>query len=315
MTDLNEAWNILKLLKDDKKHDESNVKDGEQDICIFCNKDTVILRDGNYSCESCGSLVSRFIDAAAEWRYYGNEDSKGADPTRCGMPSSEYFPDAALGSMIGYGTKETYEIRLMRKYSMWNFMTYKERSLYNVFDVLTQNAVNNSIPKSIIDEAKMLYKKLSEMQLSRGDNRNGLIASSIYMACKNNKVPRSAKEIAKIFNLKGTVMTRGCKKFQEIMKINTANTTPEDFIARFCSKLNIDKNMKDICKQVVKKVEDLDLMTENTPPSIAASIIYLCNVEHGWNLVKKDLAEACGVSQVTITKCHKKLSSYKSYIM
>ena len=52
-----------------------------------------------------------------------------------------------------------------------------------------------------------MYKILSEAKISRGANRKGLIASCIYTACKIKKVPRSAKEIADIFDLNITNMT------------------------------------------------------------------------------------------------------------
>ena len=283
-------------------------------ICEHCHSTSVILEDGNYTCTSCGTLFSRFIDSAAEWRFYGCDDSKSNDPTRCGLPTSDLLPDSSLCSMIGFTSNESHDIRVMRKYHMWNCMTYKERSLYNIFDTLTVNAINNGIPKSIIEEAKMLYKKLSEMKISRGENRSGLIASSIYMSCKNNKVPRSTKEIAKIFNLKVTTMTKGCKKFQEIMKMNMDSTNAEDFICRFCSKLNLDKVSRELCKLVVRKADELAIVSENTPPSIAAGSIYLCSVLCGWCLTKKDLAEACEISQVTISKCYKKLYNYRGLL-
>jgi transcription initiation factor TFIIB len=189
-------------------------------------------------------------------------------------------------------------------------MSYRERTLYNVFDTLTLNSTNNGLTKSIIDEAKNLYKQISEMKLSRGENRNGLIASSIYMSCKRNNVPRSAKEIAKMFNIKLTVMTKGCKKFQEILKLTTASTNPDDFIARYCSRLEISNDQRNKCKQVASKVEELELASENTPPSIAAAIIFLCSTHYGWNISKKMLSEKCDISQVTVTKCFKRLHPY-----
>jgi transcription initiation factor TFIIB len=259
--------------------------------------------------------VSRFIDQGAEWRYYGCDDSKANDPTRCGLPMSELLPDSSLGTMIGFTFNESYDIRIMRKYHMWNCMSYKERSLFNIFDTLTINAVNNGIPKSIIEEAKMLYKKVSEARISRGDNRSGLIASSIYMSCKNNKVPRSTKEIAKIFNLKVTTMTRGCKKFQEIMKVNMQSTTADDFISRYCSKMNLSFERKEVCRYVVKKADELCVVSENTPPSVAAGSIFLCSEILGWKICKKELSDACDISQVTISKCFKKMFKFKGHLM
>lgn len=294
---------------------QNKKSESADNICQFCGIGHILLQDGNYVCSKCHSLCDRFIDCSAEWRYYGFDDNKSSDPTRCGMPTNDLLPESSLGSIIGYCANETHEMRIIRKYHMWNCMTYKERSLYNIFDMLTINAVNNGIPKSIIDEAKVYYKKLSEMKISRGDNRNGLIASSIYMSCKTNGVPRSAKEIAKVFNLKVTTMTKGCKKFQDIMKLDMESTNANDFISRFCSKLNIDSTKRDICKDVIKKADELSIVCENTPPSVAAGSIFVCSSVYGWGIGKKELADACEISQVTISKCFKKLLQYKEYIL
>ena len=292
---------IHKCLKE--KTDEKPKK-----FACVCKDAKDILVDGNYS------IIGRYIDNGAEWRYYGADDNKSSDPTRCGLPTNELLPDSSLGSMIGFSFNESYHIRIMRKYHMWNSMSYKERSLFNIFETLTINAVNHGISKSIIEEAKVLYKQISETKISRGDNRSGLIASSIYVSCKNNKVPRSTKEIAKIFNLKPTTFTRVCKKFQEIMKINMDTTTADDFVNRFCSKLGLDNIKKELCRKVVKIAEENSFVSENTPPSVVAGSIYLCNIKYNWEISKKELALACDISQVTVSKCYKKLVNFEDMI-
>jgi transcription initiation factor TFIIIB Brf1 subunit/transcription initiation factor TFIIB len=135
------------------------------------------------------------------------------------------------------------------------------------------------------------------------------------MSCKNNKVPRSTKEIADFFNIKLNVMTKSCKQFQEMLKTNIISTSAEDFISRYCSKVNIDKYKRDICKQVANAAEEYDFVSENTPPSIAAASIYFCSHIFDWNVNKKELAEACEISAITITKCFKKLLDHKDTLI
>lgn len=308
-----DIWKLFGSLKLDDDKSEA-IKD-EDNTCEFCNSNNIILEDGHFICKSCNSINNRFIDSNAEWRFYGAEDSKSSDPTRCGLPTNSLLPGASLGTVISNKMNESYDMRLIRKYHMWNSMSYKERTLYNIFDNITTNAENNGISTSIIEEAKMFYKKVSESKITRGENRNGLIASSIYMSCKSNKVPRSTKEIAKIFNIKITTMTRGCKKFQDIMKINLESTRAEDFIQRFSSKLSLTIEIRDLCKHIVQKADELNIVSENTPPSIAAGSIYLCIIICNLDITKKDLSTACGISQVTLTKCYKKLYTNRAHLL
>lgn len=312
-----DIWDLLSELKVSDDGDGVGADGGRVGParCDFCKGEDIVLEDGNFFCKSCSSITSRFIDANAEWRYYGAEDSKSSDPTRCGMPVNDLLPESSLGSVISNRMGESYDMRLIRKYHMWNSMSYKERTLYNIFDSITVNAANSGISNSIIEEAKAFYKKVSESKITRGDNRSGLIASSIYMSCKSNKVPRSTKEIAKIFNIKITTMTRGCKKFQDIMKFNLESTKAEDFIHRFSSKLNMDIEMRELCKHVVNRADELNIVSENTPPSVAAGSIYMIIVLCDLNITKKDLSVACGISQVTLTKCYKKLYSHRGVLL
>lgn len=315
-----DVWSLLYALKPtlgeckERAPETIDLSGRDGRVCKHCLSEDIILEESIYTCRKCGSINDRFIDMTAEWRYYGCEDSKSTDPTRCGLPVSHLLPDSSLGSIISSNVKESYDMRLIRKYHMWNAMTYKDRSLYNIFDNITVNAINNGISTSIIEEAKMLYKKVSESKITRGENRSGLIASSIYMSCKSNKVPRSTKEIAKIFNLKTKTMTKGCKKFQDIIKLNAECTCADDFIQRFCSKLGINNEIRDLCKSIVYKADELSIVSENTPPSISAGSIYLCNIICELGISKKDMATACELSQVTLSKCYKKLYEHRSLL-
>ena len=73
-------------------------------------------------------------------------------------------------------------------------------------------AKNAGIPSCIIEVAKQMYKQVSETKISRGENRKGIIASCIFIACKKfDKCARSNKEIAEIFKIEPTNMTKGFK--------------------------------------------------------------------------------------------------------
>ena len=117
-----------------------------------------------------------------------------------------------------------------------------------------------------------------------------------------------------MFGITSNIMTKGVKKCQEIIHMDkknknriskTKSTKPEDFINRFCNKLNIeeletDKILK-ICNITVKN----NIISENTPPSIASGCIYYYVKKVSKNITKKDISEVCKISEVTINKCSK----------
>ena len=301
-----------------KKQSKSN------EYCEECSSQDIVIINGELICRNCGCINDTVIDANAEWRYYGSDDSKFSDPTRCGLPTNDLLPQSSLGSSIGYRYGESFEMRKIRNYHLWNAMPYRERALYGVFEIIQIRAINNGIPSCIIDEAKNLYKKISEIQINRGSNRKGIIASCIYKACILQGCPRSAKEIAEIFELNIKHMTKGCKKFDEIMNMNNSNTkivcTPSsnscDFIQRYCSRLGLGEDIINICRHICENVDKYDNFVDNSgPPAIAACSIYLVCTLFNINVTKKDISETCGITEVTINKPYKDMLKYHVHLL
>ena len=221
----------------------------------------------------------------------------------------------------------TYEMRKIKRYTEWQSMPYKEKSQYDDFQTITNMAQNAGIPKMIIDDAIRYHKKISEYEISfRGDNREGILAASIYISCRINNFPRTAKEIANIFHLDATSATKGCKNALTIInnlekdvvnkdKTTFCKTKPDAFIDRFCSRLNINNELTKLCHFISMKIEKENIMPENTPHSIAAGVIYFIAEICKLNISKKEVKEISEISEVTINKCFKKLETHKEILI
>ena len=307
--DLSSCWSIL----EDFKHELNNIKI-DNAVCS-CGCREVIVEETMQICKECYSVTGRVIDSSAEWRYYGSEDNRDSDPSRCGLPTNTLLPQSSLGSMIGGCKNDSIDIKRIRMYQLWNSMPYYERTLWNVFEKLTSNTSNNGIPQKVIDDAKVLYKRAAEKKISRGDNKEGLIASCIYHSCLINNVPRSSKEIATMFNISPVVLNRGNARFQTLLKINVSSSSPEDFISRFGSKLAMKMDDIDKCKNLVKFLEKNEILSDNSPTSAAAGILFYYSSMENLGFSKKQFATVCNVSEVTIVKNFKIVSKYKEFIL
>ena len=320
-----ELWNIF----DSEVGDNKNVVPlecvyrniGDREKCERCEFSLHFSDEGFLTCtnKKCGIIYKDILDQSPEWRYYGADDNQTNDPTRCGMPINPLLEESSYGCKVLCVGKSSYEMRKIRRYTEWQSMPYKEKSQYDEFQRITVMAQNAGIPKLIIDDAIRYHKKVCEYeQTFRGDNKDGLIAASIYIACRINNYPRTAKELATIFHLDVTSATHGCKNAQIIInelekdvineeKTSFCKTKPEAFIERYCSRLNINTELTSVCKFIAIKIEKNDLMPENTPHSIAAGIVYFISQLCKLNISKKDVKNISEISEVTINKCYKKL--------
>lgn len=280
------------------------------DVCDAVGK--IHVDDGHHVCRECCSILERVIDTGAEWRYYGAEDSRETDPTRCGMPTNHLMPKSSLGSVIGGQRRDHKDMRRIRRFQLWNSMPHSERALYNVFDQIKVNTVKYGLPAKVVDDAIVLYKKASEQKISRGENKEGLIASCIYHACLINKVARSAKEVSQMFGIDGMVLTKGNARFQNLLHMNVDSAGPDDFIGRFGSKLNMDYDDIQKCRAFVKRLDEMEIVSENAPTSVAAgALYYYCVKKKIPGLARSHIATVCEVSEVTIVKCYKRLTRFR----
>lgn len=319
-----ELWKIVDIEMDTEKKPiplECMYGAGNREFCERCESILAFSDEGFLTCTNnkCGIIYRDLLDQGAEWRYYGADDNQNSDPTRCGMPINPLLEESSYGCKVLCIGKMSYEMQTICRYAKWQSMPYREKSQYDEFQIITTMAQNAGIPKMIIDDAILYHKKISSSDQSfRGDNRDGIIAASIYIACRIHNYPRTAKEIAAMFHLDATSATRGCKNALAIInnlekdmtnkdKTNLGKTKPEAFIERYCSKLNINTELTKLCQFISMKIEKMDIMPENTPPSIAAGVVYFVSQLCKLNISKKDVKNVSEISEVTINKCYKKL--------
>ena len=324
---LKKLWNAFESVENKEKklellYESQNLRQRER--CDLCNSAVAYTQQKLLTCTntSCAVVYKDVLDETAEWRYYGADDSSMSDPTRCGMPINPLLKESSYGCKVICGGRSSYEMRKIRRYTEWQSMPYKEKSQYDEFETIKLMSKNAGIPKIIVDEALRQHKKLSEEKTFRGDNRDGIIAASIYIAARIHKYPRTAKEIASIFHLDNTSATKGCKNAVNLLnkmekddvssdKTHFYKTTPTAFIERYCSKLGLNKELTKVCLFVAHKISQKNLIPENTPHSVAAGIVYFVAQSCNLNVSKKNVNKCSEISEVTINKCYKKLDKIK----
>jgi len=323
-----ELWNLFDTeMKKDKPPLECIYPSiDSKDFCSTCNAILAFSEDGFLVCTNrkCAIIYRDITDHSAEWRYYGADDNQHADPARCGMPINPLLEESSYGcKIISFNQKMTSEMYMIKNYSEWGTIPYKEKQLYNDFQHITEMATNAGITRCIIDDALIYYKQIYESDVSfRGDNRKGLLAASIYMSCRKHKYPRTSSEIATMFKLDNTTSaTKGYKNALKIIndlernmdnedKSKFCNTKPENFITPYCSKLELNSEITKLCFFVSKRIEQLNLMHENTPQSIASGIIFFVSQLYKLpHITKSRVKEVCKISEVTVGKCCNKMEA------
>ena len=309
--DILNRFNESGLISSTNNHNQKDIIDNEL-ICPHCYSCDIYEDIGVLVCSNCSQLITNIIDNTAEWRYYGIDDSKSSDPNRCGMPTNTLFPNSSLGSIVGQGGG--YSMYKIRRFHSWNNGNYKERSLYKVFQDILGNASRHGILLTVVRESNIYYKKISENHISRGSNRSGLISACLFMACKAMSIPRSAKEIAEIFNINTKCVIKGCKRFNEIWaRIGESAIIPKEqikpscFVERFSCKLKLNHKIIMEAIDIADDLYESNSVCEISPSNTASAILYLLIYKHNIDISKKELCDATNTSLITVNKCYKKI--------
>lgn len=320
MTELNDLMLTLKIPIMQKTECAS-------DICPNCHSNEHIITDrfsGMVTCTNCGQVLeSVLLDTAPEWKKYDTTNT-----SRCGMPTNIFLPQSSLGtSMSGTCNKQ------LKNLQNWLAMPYKERSLNNVLTIIKEKCNAAGLLNCIEDDAKILYKIASEYKhgkedthdaaniIIRGKNRTGLIAACIFQACKRCGYSKSHKDIAKLFNINSSCVTKGCKDFAKYVKYknidyNTNLSHPSQYLRQICERLNMTIETINYTIALTDKIEKLNIIPSHTPLSIAMACLLLsANINKLTHITRKEITKISHISEVTLVKTYNRLIKFKEYIL
>jgi transcription initiation factor TFIIB len=293
--------------------------ENEKNICFNCfESDYLIVDSEMIICTHCGAENDFIIDYHAEWRYYGSDDNKrSSDPNRCGMPGNPIIPDMSFSTVIlGKG----YEV--YRKLNSWNGLSYKQRSLIAILNKIATKANIDNVPQSIIDTTMNMYKIISQDYIKRGASRESLIAACFFNALRDQGMIRSTEEIAKLFDIKSKKLSKGCNEFTELMfaknKDYVKNMKPiesKDLIERFCTLLEINQEYITVAIRAGILIDKLGICQENNPKSIAVGCIFLISQNYNLGFSKKEIADLCKTSEVTVSNTYSQMLKFKKYLL
>lgn len=302
-------------------------------ICKECLVGICLSDAGFMVCPECGHVGEACIESGAEWRSFGGEDAKVADPSRCGSATSNYLMSNhaySAGTQISTRwRRETDKMHLAQLLQRRLSANPRSRPLRNTFNEFKRTTYNNGYSHKIVDDALHLYTSAKKVKNFRADNRKGLMAKCLAETCKKHGVARSAKEICKEMGITVEVMTKGHRALTKARKnasvtnhkINESYKTtrktidqPVDFVDRFCSRLKIPPDITEEVRLVTILTKKMRLVSDNAPLVTSACILLVAQ-HYKLSVTGADIQKVVNISHVTIDKCFKKLREFREVLV
>ena len=291
------------------------------DKCTRCGKGPIVIDSsgGEMNCSNCGYVtVDKIEEEGPEWRAFSKEEKD--DRARTGVPSSLAMHDMGLATVIGAEDRDAAGRSLpasmkaaIERLRTWDGRSQVhepvDRNLRHAFSELDRLADKLNLSDAVIEKAAYIYRKALEKGLVRGRSISALIAASLYAACRDTETPRTLKDVAAACNIKKKDIARCYRLLLREMNLRMPVVDPTKCVSRIASKAGLSEKTKRSALAILHKAEATRTSAGKDPMGLAAAALYVACVMEGESKTQKDVAEAAGVTEVTIRNRYKGLKA------
>ena len=164
-----------------------------------------------------------------------------------------------------------------------------------------------SIPEKAREGSLEIYREAWENDLIHGRSIETILAATIYLACRKHKVPRTLDEIEDVTNVRRTDIIKTCKILAKKLGMKLAPASPLEYVSAFCAKLNLKQPIEERARKIIDAALEINITSGRSPTSIAAAAIYMAITLSDGMTTQKDVADATGVTGVTLRARYKEL--------
>jgi transcription initiation factor TFIIB len=288
--------------------------------CPNCGKVAFVIdpSSGELVCSNCGYVLKEKIEEVGpEFRAFSKEEEE--QTARTGPPTSIAIPDMGLSTMIGSenvdvsgrflgsSTKTTLE-RLRTWDRRSQLHSPAQRNLSEAFKELERLAQKLNVSESVIEKAAYIYRKALEKKLIRGRSISGMIAASLYAAIRETGTPRTLEDFANVSNVERKALSRDYRLLVNELDLRIPIVDPLKSISRIASGTGMSERMERKAVDILKQAEEKGIVAGMDPMGLAAAALYIASsVLENERKTQKDIAEAAGVTEVTLRKRYRGL--------
>ncbi len=290
---------------------------GANGRCARCGKPALVDTgpDGERICGNCGLVLAEHtVDRGPEWRSFSEE---GGERARAGAPTSITLGDMGLSTMIGYSDRDasgrafgTAMQGTMKRLRMWDNRSHafsSEPSLIIALRELDKTAEKLGLPKAVREQAAYIYRKASAKGHLRGRSITGVVAGSLYAAIRDTETPRTLKDVAAANNMKRKDVARDYRKLLRELDLTMPVADATRSIHRVASRVGFSERVVRKAIEIVGIVERREISAGKAPMGLAAASLYFAGVLEGEFKTQKEIADAAGVTEVTVRNRYKGL--------
>ena len=290
-----------------------------EDLCPECGS-TYLVNDpdsGETICSTCGLVMKEVtLNEGPEWRAFTPAEKN--DRSRVGVPLSYAVHDKGLTTMIGRVGKDAFgrDIPLDTKLQMLRLRKWQirsrvhssvDRNLAQAMAELDRLSDKLHIPPGIKERSAVIYRKALEKGLVRGRSISAIIAASLYAACRLTQTPRTLREISAQSPVDKKDIARCYRLMLREMDIQMPKPDAKLRIPKIAAKVGVGEKTQQQAVTILREATKHRTTAGKDPMGLAAAALYIACVLCNEKRTQKMIADAAGVTEVTIRNRYKGL--------
>jgi len=268
---------------------------------------------GEIVCGKCGLVIEDGkVDVSPEWRAF-DADQRGKR-TRAGAPLTHTKHDKGLTTEIGRGKGELFRVAPAKRaqyhrLKIWQkrLVESKDRNLSFALSELQRLVSFLGLPKRVHEEVAKKYEQAVDRGLVRGRSMESVIAALLYASCRELQTPRTLEEIAEASGVERREIGRTYRYIARELHIRILPAPSQDYVPRFASMLGLSDKVQAQAIRFLKSAKKNEVTSGKGPTGVAAAALYIAAVLNGEKRTQREIADAIGVTEVTIRNRFKEL--------
>jgi transcription initiation factor TFIIB len=287
-------------------------------VCSACGSRNIVrdLESGELVCGDCGLVIAdHVVSTRPEWKAFTLEEHQERD--RVGLPPSFSIYDKGLSTTIGgvsrdargkrIPNKRRFEILRLRKWQARSTVNNSERNLAQAMSELDRLSDRLHLPSTVQEMAAVTYRKALKEGLVRGRNISSIAAASLYVACRMTRTPRTLRELAGMSPMDKGDISRCYRILLKDLGLHMPVPRAQRRVPKIASRAELGEETQRTAIEILGEADRLKITVGKAPMGMAAAALYLACTMNGENRTQKTLAEASGVTEVTLRNRYKDL--------
>jgi len=298
---------------------ESGVRQRLVDKCPECGSSNLVhdYDTGETVCGDCGLvLYEQMMDKGPEWRAFTQEEK--ASRSRVGVPTSYSVHDKGLSTAISQVDRDAFgrKLPLSTRLQMWRLRKWQirsrvhssiDRNLAQAMAELDRLSDKVYIPPPIKEKAAVTYRKALDKGLVRGRSIAAIAAAALYAACRGSGTPRTLREIAEASLVDKKDVARCYRLLLRELDVHMPIADPLTYVSKIAERTGISGKTQGIAIGILREARKKRAAAGKDPMGLAAAALYIACLKNNEKKTQKDIAEAAGVTEVTVRNRYKTL--------